>query len=310
MAAQTLHARGRALPRDPARRERARFRRSPPAHGRAARASDEHGPRGLPAALPVRPRRRVPGHEPHPVRADPAPGRATTATSPWSATRTSRSTPGGAPTSRTSWTSSTTSRARASCASRRTTGRRQAILDAASALVAHNEKRKGKTLRAVKTAGEAVRLHQAGDEYEEAAWVVEPHRRAARQGPRGRALPHERPEPSARRGALRHGLPYVVVGGVGFYERREVKDLLAYLRLVRIPTTPSRCGAWSTCRRGASERRTVEELERVAAAARAGRSWEALAAVDDEALPARARDPAPRALPRADGDACASEAAG
>ena len=48
----------------------------------------------------------------------------------------------------------------------------QGILDAASALVAHNEKRKGKTLRAVKAAGEPVRLHQAGDEYQEAQWVV------------------------------------------------------------------------------------------------------------------------------------------
>src|SRR6187401_3237657 len=48
----------------------------------------------------------------------------------------------------------------------------QAILDAASALVSHNRRRKGKTLRAVKAAGERVSLHQAADEYQEAAWVV------------------------------------------------------------------------------------------------------------------------------------------
>src|SRR5262249_53562473 len=49
----------------------------------------------------------------------------------------------------------------------------QAILDTASGLVAHNVKRKGKTLRAVKEGGERVRLHEAVDEYEEAAFVVE-----------------------------------------------------------------------------------------------------------------------------------------
>jgi DNA helicase-2/ATP-dependent DNA helicase PcrA len=49
----------------------------------------------------------------------------------------------------------------------------QAILDAASALVARNVRRKGKTLRAVRPGGEPVRLHEAVDEFEEAAWVVE-----------------------------------------------------------------------------------------------------------------------------------------
>ena len=114
----------------------------------------------------------------------------------------------------------------------------QGILDAASALVAHNEKRKGKTLRAVKATGEPVRLHQAGDEYQEAQWVVG---RISSLRSRGRAAVLFRMNAQSRlleEALMRHGLPYVVVGGVGFYERKEVKDLLAYLRLIRNPADP------------------------------------------------------------------------
>jgi len=114
----------------------------------------------------------------------------------------------------------------------------QGILDSASALVAHNEKRKGKTLRAMKTAGEAVRLHQAGDEFQEAEWVVN---RIAAVRSWGRAAVLFRMNAQSRvleEALMRRGLPYIVVGGVGFYERKEVKDLLAYLRLIRNPADP------------------------------------------------------------------------
>jgi DNA helicase-2/ATP-dependent DNA helicase PcrA len=92
-------------------------------------------------------------------------------------------------------------------------------------------------------------------------------------------------------GLLRQRLPYLVVGGVGFYERKEVRDVLAYLRLVqnprdavafrRVVNVPSRgIGA-----------KTVEEIERAAGAG--GESpWEATARLlDDAALPARALSP-------------------
>ena len=167
----------------------------------------------------------------------------------------------------------------------------QAILDATSALVAHNRRRKGKTLRAVKAAGEAVRLHQAADEYQEAAWVVG---RIAALRDQGRAAVLFRMNAQSRlfeEGLLRHRIPYEVVGGVGFYERREVKDLLSYLRLIQNPRDPIALRrVINVPPRGIGDK-TVEELARMAGM-RGIPLWEALALAGDEALlPARAAQP-------------------
>jgi DNA helicase-2/ATP-dependent DNA helicase PcrA len=167
----------------------------------------------------------------------------------------------------------------------------QAILDAASALVAHNRRRKGKTLRAMKPAGDKVRLHQAADEYQEAAWVVE---RIAALRDTGRAAVLFRMNAQSRlfeEGLMRHRIPYEVVGGVGFYERKEVKDLLSYLRLILNPRDPIALRrVINVPARGIGDK-TVEEVAR-AAAARGFSPWEALAALEEEArLPARATQP-------------------
>ena len=169
----------------------------------------------------------------------------------------------------------------------------QAILDAASALVAHNERRKGKTLRAVKPPGLPVSLYEAADEFDEATFAVQEI--AARRGQRAAVLFRMNAQSRlVEEALLQRRIPYVVVGGVGFYERREVKDVLAYLRLVvnpddavafrRVLNVPTRgIGA-----------RSVEEIER-RAAERGVSPWEALGAVVDEAvLPARATQPLAR----------------
>jgi len=168
---------------------------------------------------------------------------------------------------------------------------RPAILDAASGLVAHNEKRKGKTLRAVKTAGDPVRLHQAGDEFQEAAWVVS---RISGRRDGGRAAVLYRMNSQSRlfeEALMRAGVPYEVWGGVGFYERREVKDVLAYLRLIANPRDPMALRrVVNVPPRGIGDR-TVQELERVARE-RGTSTWEAVAVVEGEALlPARATQP-------------------
>lgn len=170
----------------------------------------------------------------------------------------------------------------------------QAILDVASALVENNVRRKGKVLRAVRDGGDPVSLHEAVDEYEEAAWVV--GKLAARRD-RTRTAILVRMNAQSRlfeEALLRARLPYLVLGGVGFYERREVKDLLGYLRLLsntsdsvafhRIVNVPPRgIGA-----------KTVETIDR-AAAERGVSPWEAMVGlVDDAALPGRALVPLTR----------------
>jgi len=167
----------------------------------------------------------------------------------------------------------------------------QRILDAAGDLVSRNVRRKGKTLRAVKGHGELVRLHEAGDEFQEAAWVTE-HVAALRA--RGKVAVLFRMNAQSRlfeEGLLRLRLPYLVVGGVGFYERKEVKDVLAYLRLVLNPNdSVAFRRAVNVPPRGIGAK-TVDEIDRAAAAA-ATSSWAAAGRlVADASLPSRALVP-------------------
>ncbi len=116
----------------------------------------------------------------------------------------------------------------------------QVVLDAANAVIAENTGRIGKTLRTARRGGESVTLVAAADERDEAEWIVgraAPTLRRRRLELRrdGRALPHQRAVARARRGVPPGGIPYRIVGAISFYDRREVKDLLAYLRLVANP---------------------------------------------------------------------------
>ena len=114
------------------------------------------------------------------------------------------------------------------------------ILDAANAAISRNTSRLGKTLRTRREGGESITVLAAADERDEAEWIAgELARRSAagewpleemailyRTNSQSRAL-----EEALRRG----GVAYRVVGAISFYERREVKDLLAYLRLIANP---------------------------------------------------------------------------
>jgi DNA helicase II / ATP-dependent DNA helicase PcrA len=171
----------------------------------------------------------------------------------------------------------------------------QAILDAASGLVAHNRARKGKTLRAVKAAGAPVRLHRAGDEFQESAFVVE--KIAAARGGGGRAAVLFRTNAQSRlfeESLLRMGIPYLVVGGVGFYQRKEVRDVLAYLRLIQNPRDHLALRRVINVPARGIGSRTLEEIEK-ATAERGSTLWEGLGVVvDEDRLPARATLPLTR----------------
>ena len=129
---------------------------------------------------------------------------------------------------------------RRSCSSR-TTARPRRILDAANAVIAHNQARRPKRLFTEGDEGPPIARYRAEDEHDEASWVaseiVRLHDREAlsyadvavfyRTNAQSRVLEEE---------LVRRAIPYKVVGGTRFYDRREVKDMLAYVRLLANPT--------------------------------------------------------------------------
>ncbi len=108
----------------------------------------------------------------------------------------------------------------------------QAILDAASGLVVKNENRIGKTLRAMRPGGKPVEILVAKDEYEEAQKVatdIQRHGEGLRIACLYRMNAQSRALEEAFAGAR---IRYQVVGAVGFYARREIRDVVSYLRLI------------------------------------------------------------------------------
>jgi DNA helicase-2/ATP-dependent DNA helicase PcrA len=131
----------------------------------------------------------------------------------------------------------------------------QTILDAANAVIAKNASRHAKNLFTDGDQGEKIRLYRAGDEYDEGRWVASELRRLRsehglgwnemavfyRTNAQSRVLEEE---------MLRANVPYRVVSGMRFYDRKEIKNALAYARLIVNP------------RDEASARRVINEPKR------------------------------------------------
>ena len=115
----------------------------------------------------------------------------------------------------------------------------QTILDAANAVIAHNENRKGKSLWTANGQGEKIILHTADDESAEARYVAGRMMTYKQQGGswkdnavlyRMNAMSN-----SIESALVRSGIPYRIVGGHRFYERKEIRDALAYLTVIANP---------------------------------------------------------------------------
>lgn len=113
------------------------------------------------------------------------------------------------------------------------------ILDAANQVIAHNEGRMEKALWTELPTGESIKLFSAGDEREEAAWVCDRLEQLKhteydygdvavlyRNNSQSRVLEEM---------LVRAGIPYRIYGGLRFYDRKEVKDIVAYLRSIVNP---------------------------------------------------------------------------
>lgn len=116
----------------------------------------------------------------------------------------------------------------------------QTILDAANALVANNKTRAPKKLFTRRAEGEAITVFSADTERSEARYVVEKVKELVREGSAYRDfLVLYRTNAQSRvfeEALIAEGIPYRVVGGVGFYARTEIKDLVAYLRYIENPS--------------------------------------------------------------------------
>ena len=114
----------------------------------------------------------------------------------------------------------------------------EVILDAASAVIANNRNRKKKTLWTDLKGGAKIKLFRGSDELEEAEYITRIVRKQLDDDFKSLTAVLYRTNAQSRavEDALRAaGIAYVVLGGVGFYERKEIKDALSYLKLILNP---------------------------------------------------------------------------
>ena len=114
----------------------------------------------------------------------------------------------------------------------------QVILDAASSVISRNRNRKEKRLYTDRLGGAKVLYYRAGDDLDEAEFVARTARMALHEDPENAVAILYRTNAQSRtlEDALRRaGTAYRIIGGVRFYERKEIKDALAYLRLILNP---------------------------------------------------------------------------
>ncbi len=171
----------------------------------------------------------------------------------------------------------------------------QNILQAASAVVANNVRRKGKNLWTSRQGGTKIGYYEAPDGENEALfaadWIARYVREANERGETPRAAVLYRTNSQSRlfeEAMRRYGLKYHVVGGFSFYERAEIKDMISYLKVIQNPDdTISLLRVVNTPARGIG-RGTIDTLEQLAL--ETGLSlWGAIAeAVKRQLVPPRA----------------------
>jgi DNA helicase II / ATP-dependent DNA helicase PcrA len=114
----------------------------------------------------------------------------------------------------------------------------QIILDAASAVISQNRNRKDKHLWTDRKGGDRIVYFRGGDELEEADFITRTARTALADDVEATVAILYRTNAQSRTiedALMREGVAYKVVGGVRFYERKEIKDALAYMRLIINP---------------------------------------------------------------------------
>jgi len=169
----------------------------------------------------------------------------------------------------------------------------QTILEAASAVVAHNAQRKGKKLWTSRQGGSLIGYYEAPDGENEALYIADTIQKYLRKSgdeqPRAAVLYRTNSQSRLIEEAMRrYGISYTMVGGFSFYERAEIKDMLSYLKLAQNPSDSIALQrVINTPARGIGKT-TLETLERLAI--ETGMStWDAIGrALKERLLPSRA----------------------
>jgi DNA helicase-2/ATP-dependent DNA helicase PcrA len=173
----------------------------------------------------------------------------------------------------------------------------QIILEGASAVVANNTQRKGKTLFTTREGGSLIGYYEAPDGENEALFIADRIQRYLREAgasdsdtlPRCAVLYRTNSQSRLVEEALRrYQIQYHMVGGFSFYDRAEVKDILSYMKLVLNPHDSIALGRVVNSPARGIGKTTMETLERIALTAGIS-SWDAIArATEEKLLPARA----------------------
>jgi DNA helicase II / ATP-dependent DNA helicase PcrA len=141
------------------------------------------------------------------------------------------------------------------------------ILEAAGAVVSNNLERKGKTLWTDAGEGEQIAVYAGYDAENEALYIADTIERMLSQDPAGRVAVLYRTNAQSRQieeALRRYGRKYLVVGGFSYYQRAEVKDAIAYLKLALAPEDSlSLLRVINTPARGIGKT-TVEQIEQYA----------------------------------------------
>ncbi|MEX0785114.1 MAG: UvrD-helicase domain-containing protein [Dehalococcoidia bacterium] len=142
----------------------------------------------------------------------------------------------------------------------------QNILDSAHAIIAANQRRKEKNLWTEQGAGDRVVVYEAYDDIEEADFVAAEVGELQKSGRAARDVAvmyrTNAQSRSLEESLMRESIPYRLVGGTRFYERKEVKDVLAYLRLIHNPHDRVAFGRVVNVPARGIGAKTIEELER------------------------------------------------
>ncbi len=116
----------------------------------------------------------------------------------------------------------------------------QTILDAANSVIANNDGRKEKHLWTDAGAGEKITWYRASDEADESAYVVRQIENSVKQGSKysDHAILYRMNAQSnmLERALVRSGVPYRIFGGTRFYDRKEIRDIIAYMSIVENPS--------------------------------------------------------------------------